>query len=165
MRSWQFLWLSILLSVASNTLASDTQFQVSYVYDGDTVKLKSLQSGEEIKLRITDIDAPERNQSYGKQSRRAVLKLCKGPDIEVEANLSGKDRYERHLGKLYCNNTDVSLHLLEQGLAWHNVKYSNDATLRSTAAKARSKKVGLWQHHNPMPPWVWRQKHSHPPYN
>lgn len=161
----QLLWLGLLLGVTANTLANDTKYKVSYVYDGDTVKLQSLQTGEEIKLRITDIDAPERNQSYGKQSRRALIKLCKGNDIYIEAELSGTDQYQRHLGKLYCNNTNASQYLLEQGLAWHNAKYSTDANMRSAAAKARYERVGLWKHRNPMPPWVWRQKHRHPPHN
>jgi micrococcal nuclease len=165
MRFWQFLWLSILLSAAANTLANDAKYKVSYIYDGDTVKLQSLQSGQEIKLRINDIDAPERNQSYGKQSRRALIKLCKGSNIRIDATLTGTDQYHRYLGKLYCNNTNASLYLLQQGLAWHNAKYSTDATMRSAAAKARAQKVGLWKQRNPMPPWVWRQKHRHPPFN
>ena len=159
MRFWQFLWLSLLLSAALNTLASDVKYKVRYVYDGDTVKLQSLQSGQEIKLRITDIDAPERNQSYGKQSRRALIKLCTGNDIQIDAKLTGTDQYHRRLGKLYCNNTNVSLYLLQQGLAWHNTKYSADATMRAAAAKARAQKLGLWKQRNPMPPWVWRRIH------
>lgn len=149
----------MLLGMATESLASDAQYRVSYVYDGDTVKLQSLQSGQEIKLRITDIDAPERNQSYGKQSRRALIKLCKGEHIHVKTELDGSDQYNRHLGNLYCNDVNVSLYLLEQGLAWHNVKYSSDVQMRLAAAKARSQKVGLWQHPNPMPPWLWRQKY------
>jgi micrococcal nuclease len=165
MRFWQFLWLSLLLSAALNTLASDAKYKVSYVYDGDTVKLQSLQSGQEIKLRITDIDAPERNQSYGKQSRRALIKLCTGNDIQIDAKLTGTDQYHRHLGKLYCNNTNASLYLLQQGLAWHNAKYSTDSMMRSAAAKARAQKVGLWKQHNPMPPWVWRRKNLPASFN
>lgn len=164
MRRWQFLWLpflwiGMLLGVAIESIASDAQYRVSYVYDGDTVKLQSLQSGQEIKLRITDIDAPERNQAYGKQSRRALIKLCKGSNIEVHAELAGIDQYNRHLGKLYCNHTDVSQYLMERGLAWYNSKYSSDTKLQSSAATARVKKVGLWKNRKPMPPWIWRQKH------
>jgi micrococcal nuclease len=165
MRLWQILGLWLLLSPASHSLADVERYKVSYVYDGDTVKLESIQSGEEIKLRITDIDAPERNQSYGKQSRRALLKLCKGPNIQVQVDLSGKDQYDRHLGKLYCNDTNASLYLLQQGLAWHNAKYSHDATMQAAAAKARHEKAGLWQARNPTPPWVWRLKHRHPPFH
>ena len=36
--------------------------EITYFYDGDTVKIND--AGYEYKLRITDIDAPERNQTY-----------------------------------------------------------------------------------------------------
>jgi len=73
------------------------------VYDGDTVKLRSNNSQDEFKLRLSDIDAPERNQSYGLKSRRALMKLCKGENITVTARISGIDKYQRSLGKLECN--------------------------------------------------------------
>lgn len=49
--------------------------EISYFYDGDTVKIKD--AGREFKLRLTDIDAPERNQTYGLKSRRALISFCK----------------------------------------------------------------------------------------
>ena len=48
--------------------------EITYFYDGDTVKVKD--AGREYKLRLTDIDAPERNQAYGLKSRRALMQFC-----------------------------------------------------------------------------------------
>ena len=157
----RFIFIGFCLAFATASNAAD-HYVVSYVYDGDTVKLRPihLDSGE-IKLRLTDIDAPERNQAYGKKSRRALTKLCKGTNTFVSAQLLGIDKYNRHLGKLQCNNVDASLYLVKQGLAWHNAKYSNDTRIANAASKAREQKIGLWKSKNPTPPWVWRQKHLH----
>ncbi|HSG92133.1 MAG TPA: thermonuclease family protein, partial [Methylotenera sp.] len=115
----------VCLLLALSTLSqAETAYTVSKVYDGDTVELNSING--KFKLRLTDIDAPERNQAYGQKARRALMKLCKGSDISVNVELTGKDKYNRHLGKLQCNQTDASVYMAEQGYAWHNKKYSDN---------------------------------------
>lgn len=131
--------------------------RISYFYDGDTVKIKD--GNAQYKLRITDIDAPERNQSYGKKSRRALIKLCLGANIH--AALSGIDKYQRRLGKLSCNGQDVSVFMIKYGHAWFNTRYSTDAALKLLENEARKKKRGLWAESSPISPWVWRKKHPH----
>lgn len=130
---------------------------ITHFYDGDTVKIDDGQ--RQYKLRITDIDAPERNQRYGKQARRALMKLCKQADIHV--TFTGIDKYQRELGYLTCNNTSVSESLIEQGYAWFNVRYSSNWALQAAENEARQARRGLWKQKNPMPPWEWRQKHAH----
>lgn len=49
--------------------------EIIYFYDGDTVKIRD--ANKEFKLRLTDIDAPERNQAYGLKSRRALISFFK----------------------------------------------------------------------------------------
>ncbi|HSH54648.1 MAG TPA: thermonuclease family protein [Methylotenera sp.] len=154
----RFIFIGCCLAFATASNAADS-YVVSYVYDGDTVKLSN-HTGE-LKLRLTDIDAPERNQAYGKKSRRALSKLCKGKNTFVTAQILGTDKYNRYLGKLQCNHVDASLYLVEHGLAWHNAKYSNDTIISNAATKARQKKLGLWKSRNPTPPWVWRKIHAH----
>lgn len=135
--------------------ASDS-YTVSYVYDGDTVQLKNAE--EKFKLRLTDIDAPERNQPYGLKARRALMKLCQGAHIEVKVEITGTDKYARQLGKLNCNGTDASYHLVKNGLGWHQGKFSRDPVLKQAAEQARSQQLGLWQDPDPMPPWLWRKR-------
>jgi len=146
-----FACLLLLLSTSSQ---AEDDFTVSNVYDGDTIELKN--AAGRFKLRLTDIDAPERNQAYGQRARRALMKLCKGSDISINVELTGKDKYNRHLGKLQCNGTDVSIYMAEQGYAWHNEKYSDNFAVKNAAASARRDRIGLWSADNPLPPWVWR---------
>ncbi len=148
--------LCILLCSAS--LASQP-YTVVNVFDGDTVELSN--GNEKFKLRLTNIDAPERNQPYGKKARSALKKLCKGNKITVTAQLTGIDKYNRNLGHLYCNEIDASLYMVEKGLAWHNAKYSSEPSTQQAENIARQHRVGLWRNKKPTPPWVWRQKHPH----
>lgn len=147
--------LLLLLATASQ---ANNRYIVNHVYDGDTVELKN--STGTLKLRLTDIDAPERNQAYGQKSRRALAKLCKGDKIRVTAQIVGTDKYNRSLGKLKCNGVDAALYLVNNGLAWHNTKYSNNRATFNAHAIAHQKKIGLWKEKKPMPPWVWRHSHT-----
>lgn len=131
---------------------------VSRVFDGDTVELKNAHG--KFKLRLSDIDAPERNQAFGQKARRALSSLCKGSGIEIQYSLVGTDKYNRQLGKLQCNWIDASLYLAEQGYAWHNEKYSADVNIRNAANAACLNRIGLWSAQDPTPPWVWRRLHQ-----
>ncbi len=160
MQRWAIFFAILSLLWAKQSFAAN--YELMTVFDGDTVKLRDKDG--EFKLRITDIDAPERSQAYGKKSRRALTQLCKGRDILVTAQLTGMDKYQRYLGRLQCNQIDVSLYLTERGLAWHNSKYSSDVSIYQAQQQAQLNKIGLWQEPNPIPPWVWRQQHGHPPF-
>jgi micrococcal nuclease len=131
--------------------------EIAYFYDGDTVKIND--AGKVYKLRITDIDAPERNQSYGKRSRRALMQFCKNANVQVQ--LAGIDKYQRNLGKLQCNQQDVSLFMVKNGDAWFYQHYSNVTSLALAEQEARKNKLGLWHAKQQTPPWVWRKKHPH----
>jgi len=177
----RYLFASLCLCLITTSHAKEGVYTVTYVYDGDTVKLRPINSNsqkDEFKLRLTDIDAPERTQDYGLKSRRALIKLCQGElspskgkkavqlgvqdkKILVTAEIIAKDKYNRALGRLQCNHIDASLYLVELGLAWYPNKYSNDREIYHAALKARTKKRGLWTDDKPIPPWSWRREHLH----
>jgi 5-methylcytosine-specific restriction endonuclease McrA len=52
--------------------------------------------------------------------------------------------------------TDLSLAIVRAGLAWHYKQYSTDRALADAELEARARKVGLWSHANPIPPWEYR---------
>jgi micrococcal nuclease len=134
--------------------------EITYFYDGDTVKIKDQSNNNiayEYKLRLTDIDAPERNQTYGLKSRRALMQFCKNADVKVY--ISGTDKYQRSLGKLHCNSLDASEFMVKNGHAWVNRRYSMDYMLALQEDEARKNKLGLWNAEQQTPPWVWRKNH------
>jgi len=142
--------------VFQNAYAQET-YKVSYVYDGDTVQISHAQN--KFKLRLSEIDAPERNQPYGLKARRALIKLCQAENTQVSVEIVGTDKYARQLGKLNCNGTDASQYLLENGYGWYQGKFARDPILKQAVAQARQNKIGLWQEAEPTPPWLWR-KHN-----
>ena len=131
--------------------------EITYFYDGDTVKIND--NGQEFKLRINDIDAPEKNQSYGKKSRRALMQLCESD--EFKATITGQDKYGRKLGKLYCHGEDASLYMVQNGYAWFYAHFSNDNNLAFAQQEARNKRLGLWHAKQQTEPWIWRKNHPH----
>ena len=131
--------------------------EITYFYDGDTVKI--FDNGQEFKLRINDIDAPEKNQSYGKKSRRALMQLCEFG--EFQAQITGQDKYGRKLGKLVCHGEDASLYMVQNGYAWFYAHYSNDGNLAYAQQQALNNGLGLWRAKQQTEPWIWRKNHPH----
>ena len=162
-RSVCFVCISFCLFI-TNSQADETLYKVTYVYDGDTVKLRPLNTNNpnsDFKLRLAEIDAPERNQDFGLKSRRALIKLCQGQNIVATTQIVAKDKYQRSLGRLQCNHVDASLYLVELGLAWHNARYFSDVDIYNAEINARVKRLGLWADSYPIPPWDWRKMHQH----
>ncbi|MDX1914650.1 MAG: thermonuclease family protein [Methylophilus sp.] len=131
--------------------------KISYFYDGDTVKIND--GDAQYKLRISDIDAPERQQKHGLKSRRALMKLCQHADIILD--LYDYDRYHRRLGQLTCDNQSVSEYMVSNGHAWLYRRYAQNPQLAQAEKHARQKRIGLWSDKRPIPPWQWRQNHPH----
>lgn len=127
--------------------------QVVGVSDGDTVKV--LLDGLEQKVRLSEIDAPEKKQAFGQKSKQALLLLCMGQPAQLV--VSGKDRYSRLLGRLTCSGKDVNAEQVRQGLAWVYDQYVTDRSLYDLQTAAQRAKRGLWSEPAPEPPWLWRK--------
>lgn len=126
-----------------------------HIQDGDTLTI--LVDRRQVKVRMTDIDAPELGQAYGRQARQALGEICAGKDAAI-ANASGKDPYGRMLAKVRCAGVDANAEMVMQGLAWVFVRYApKDSPLIAIEQNARLGKRGLWADDEPVPPWVWRR--------
>jgi endonuclease YncB( thermonuclease family) len=123
------------------------------VIDGDTFAFQTAEGS--LVIRMYGIDAPERDQTYSKESSD-FLKQYLNKEAIIKA--SGVDRYGRTLGILYINNQDINLLLIKRGCAWHFKRYSSDQQYADAESYARKNKIGLWKVDNPIPPWEWRKK-------
>lgn len=110
--------IAILLSL----LLTDLHGEVIAVSDGDTVKI--LVEKTVIVVRLAGIDAPEKRQPFGKQSKAALSTLVFGKHVRVVT--SGKDRYGRTLGTLYDGDTNINAEIVRIGYAWHFRQFSSD---------------------------------------
>lgn len=138
---------------ASPAMAAPQPVQVVGVSDGDTVKV--LLDGREQKLRLAEIDAPEKAQPFGQASKSALLKRCMGKKAAID--VSGTDRYGRLLGRLTCGGEDANAAQVRDGLAWVYDDYVRDQSLYRLQAAAKSAKRGLWSEPDPQPPWAFRR--------
>lgn len=59
-----------------------------------------------MKIRLTEIDTPERTQPYAKQAKDALTKLIAGKSVIIEEQTV--DGYERVVGRVYLHNLDVN---------------------------------------------------------
>jgi len=162
LNSKKFVWfvsLFILLSLVTLSgfyLQSNEFLRVIGIKDGDTVVLLTNKK-EEIVVRLSEIDAPERNQAFGTVSRTYLSNLIFGKEVKLEK--SGTDRYGRTLGFIFTlNGTNVNLDMVKKGMAWQYEKYSKSAILRLAQTEAKSQKLGLWRDPYPTPPWEFRRR-------
>ncbi len=117
--------------------------------DGDSIKVQF--QGDEVKIILFGIDAPETWQFHGLASTLFLQRILCDP-VTVEKKTT--DRYGRTVAVLWCNGVDINRKMVEEGYAWANRAYSNDYVLSEN--NARSAGIGLWQEENPTPPWEYR---------
>lgn len=140
------LWL--LVGVAH----ADLSGVVVSVLDGDTVDV--LVDRKPVRVRLAEIDAPERAQAFGTRSRQALAAKVFQQPVTVRTN--GLDRHGRTIGTILVDGHSINRMMVEQGMAWAYRQYLVDRSLLGVEAAARSARVGLWVDPNPTAPWEWR---------
>jgi micrococcal nuclease len=154
------LGLLLLAWGAATPAAADTMHGVVIVViDGDTVLFKPDHYGAAsrafLKIRLADIDAPERDQPYGEASARALAAWVL--DQHVEVDTVATDVYGRTIARIRAGALQVNGELVRQGYAWASTWSRSNAALREAQQAARRARRGLWQDDSPTPPWSWRQ--------
>ena len=147
--------LLALIILSSYLFSLELIGKVVKVSDGDTVTILTSDKTQH-KIRLNDIDAPEKKQAFGNKSKDNLAKYIAGKTVTVE--YQKKDKYKRVLGTIYYNNTDINLQQVKDGYAWVYKKYSNNQTYYKAEKLARDKRVGLWIDKNPLEPWEFRKK-------
>ncbi|MDJ0928237.1 MAG: thermonuclease family protein [Gammaproteobacteria bacterium] len=106
-------WLSV--AAADHGTAADPQ--PGYIYgrvikiaDGDTLTILNTDK-QQIKIRLAEIDTPERGQPYSRKATDAPSDLVFGKDVAVRFVDTGQ--YGRTVGRVYVGETDVE-HLLAE---------------------------------------------------
>jgi micrococcal nuclease len=155
------LALPLLLALWAAPAAADTlRGVVIVVIDGDTVLFKpehySPKSRAFLKIRLADIDAPERDQPFGEAATRALKALVLNHRVEVDTVAT--DAYGRKIARIRRGAVQVNMELVRQGNAWALSRYRHNADLLAAQHAARRARRGLWQDPAPTPPWVWRRQ-------
>ncbi|MBL8377001.1 MAG: thermonuclease family protein [Burkholderiales bacterium] len=159
----------LLLAALTAPAWADITGKVVAVADGDTITV--LQGREQVKVRLSGIDAPERKQPFGERARANMSRLVFGKEVLVAGRK--RDRFGSVVGRVLvasddckqadCPKTlDASLAQLKLGLAWHYKRFEHEQPEYERGqyvfaeGEARAKRAGLWQDADAVPPWVWR---------
>lgn len=149
--------LALICCLLSN-LASAESFiaRVIAISDGDTLTVL-INENEQMKIRLAEIDAPEKAQPFGKRSKQSLSDMCYQQTAVIER--IDIDRYGRTVGKVQCGQINANEEQIRTGMAWVYRKYLRDHSLLLLEEKAKVSRLGLWSDRAPIPPWEWR-KHS-----
>jgi len=151
--------LALCLLFTAAAAADTMQGVVIVVIDGDTVLFKPDHYGAAsrafLKLRLADIDAPEKDQPYGDAATQALTALVMKQRVEVDTVAT--DDYGRTVAYLRTDALQINAELVRRGYAWPLTRYRRNAELLDAQREARHTRRGLWQDPAPTPPWVWRK--------
>ena len=135
------------------------------VYNGDTLRVA--RDGEELKIRMCGIDAPEKEQPGGVESRDHLRSLIAQGDGSIGVVAIEKDRYERTVADLFLMKSDGSeIHLNSQmvmdGMAYHYEQYSASCPQQKILIRAeeiaKEQSAGMWMNPSAEKPWDYRKK-------
>lgn len=135
-------------------LTASIEGRVVGVADGDTATLLTPEK-QQIKIRLAQIDAPEKAQPFGQRSKQSLSELIFGEEVRVKVETT--DRYGRTVGRIFLDNLDINLEQVRRGMAWAYRHYLADRSFLDAEQIARSAKRGIWGEPNPVPPWEFRR--------
>lgn len=134
--------------------------RVVAVYDGDTLTLLTADKAQ-VKVRLAEIDTPERKQPWGARAKQALSDLVYGREVRIEVETI--DRYGRTVGRVFVDHGDGEIYanaeMVRTGNAWCYRKYSKDPRIVAYEDEARAAGRGLWSlpEVERTPPWQWRR--------
>lgn len=123
------------------------------VTDGDTIMV--LCDGVETKVRLNQIDTPERGQAFGSKAKEVLSNLVFKRTVRLE--IVDTDRYGRAVATVWVGEMNANREMVRLGFAWAYRKYLQDQTLIEVEAEAKASRRGLWADPNPIPPWEFRK--------
>lgn len=151
-----YLLSALLLSCPA--VSEEIVGRVVGVADGDTLTIL-VNGHKQIKVRLAEIDAPEKSQPFGQRSKQSLSDLCFGKSVALQK--TDTDRYGRTVAKVYCDGIDANAEQIRAGLAWAYRKYLHDQSLLVLENEARAARRGLWSDGEPVPPWEFRKLSQH----
>jgi endonuclease YncB( thermonuclease family) len=147
----KILLVGLLVSSMAGTAAdhgSATDPRSGYFYgratkvvDGDTLAVKTAE-GKGIRVRVAEINTPEKGEPFSKRARQALNDMVWGEDLAIR--LYDIDSYGRIVGHVFVGDTDAGRELVRTGLAVVYCRYATDEALKTLEQKAREQKLAIW---------------------
>jgi micrococcal nuclease len=148
--------LPLLLLLAGFAQAEEFEARVIAVMDGDTVLV--LRNDQKLKVRLLNIDAPELEQPWGRESRDALASRVLKRQVHLSS--SAVDAYGRLLADISVDGSSVSEAQVRDGNAWEYSHFHGNQHYVAMEEQARAAHKGLWgQAGMPEAPDLWRKAH------
>ena len=130
------------------------------IADGDTLtarcEAQADQPTQTLKIRLAEIDAPEKGQAFGNRSKQRLSDVCFQKQAIVKPQ--ARDRYGRTVARVICDGADANAEQVRAGMAWVFDRYVTDRGLYAVQDEARAARRGLWADREPVAPWEWRKQ-------
>jgi len=124
-----------------NGLAYGEEFtaEVIAVLDGDTVLIK--RASGLVKIRMAEIDAPEKAQVFGETSKRSLSDMVLGKQVHVASQ--AMDQYGRMVAHLSVDGLDVNAEQIRRGMAWEYSHFHSNKALIALQHESHAGPAGL----------------------
>lgn len=152
MRKFVLIWMLFFSLVV---YSAEIIGQVVGVSDGDTITVLDDMDKGRFRIRLAKIDAPEKKQAFGSQSKQYLSALIFGKKVSIR--FKNIDNYGRILGIVYLDGAEINLKMVQDGLAWHYSHYDKSPAYIEAQKQARLAKKGLWSQPNPVNPFEFRK--------
>ena len=146
----------IVIYTAAVVFSEELYGKAIFIDDGDTFILSS--HNQKFRVRLANIDAPEKSQEYGEISKNALLEKILRKNVRVLYYSS--DKYGRIIGTVYVDSRNINYEMVLNGHAWAYRKYLHDTDYIKAEGIAFKKKRGLWRYSNPIPPEEYRHMNN-----
>jgi endonuclease YncB( thermonuclease family) len=127
--------------------------RVVAIADGDTLTVLD-RNDRQHRIRLYGIDAPEKAQAFGAQSKKNLSGKVFGATVRVQ--VVDVDRYKREVGRIYLGDRFINLEQVRAGYAWRYAEFDRNHEFDRAEAEARRYRRGLWSAAHPTPPWEFR---------
>ena len=146
----------LLLGTLDAAYAEEFSAKVIVVIDGDTVLI--LRGNKQIKVRLGGIDAPEKMQAFGENSKQSLTELVLNKQVRVDSQ--AMDNYGRMVAQIKVDELNVNYEQVQRGMAWAYSRFNRSKALLVLQNSAMEAKRGLWAQTDPIPPKEWRKTHA-----
>ncbi|MEL7224855.1 MAG: thermonuclease family protein [Cyanobacteria bacterium J06576_12] len=136
------------------------------IYDGDTFQVSN--GVDEIKVRLCGVDAPEKDQALGTESRDHLRSLIAQGRGRVTLIKTDTDQYGRTIAEVFIptGNGEEEIHVNSQmvadGMAYVYPQYvgscPNAEPMKIAERVAKDASAGVWANPVSQKPWEYRRR-------
>ena len=155
MKNFCILIFVMLLGVSGWAHGAEFTAKVIAVLDGDTVLV--MRGAAPVKLRLAEIDAPEKAQPYGGASQQSLADMVMGKNLRVARR--AVDNYGRIVATVSIDELNVNHEQVRRGMAWETSRFHSNKELVALQREAQQAKRGLWAETGAIEPAQWRKQH------